>query len=391
MVVVSLALTGCEFRLRCIAWLPYVLVRFPKTVGCCAERRLSGSGGERLLALWVEVLPKLPCIVFRIIFRVSQLRWWDFVCPQGREVGFISRTLWALPDGSLVSAMGVWLVVLLWNCQSHLVVSPCVWKRLVVRVLLPCFLLVVRGDDAPLWCCVAKVRIVATFWWSHLPLGWTVACSLLICFWSRWWTLTLCLASVVGVWLAMPPMGVLALRCCFLFRVRRRPVVCLLPMLSVGCSGWWWFHMAFGAMSCTMATFVAKGRGGNNREVMVRLSGPLSPVVFFDQAWHTDLSGCRSAPWGHVLVTVWAAVTLRWRGLLLVLLRRWILVAPAADRVRSGSVGEELGGGLWATPGCSIPAVCLPADVATAVRIATSEEASPWSDVTLSRHGWPSR
>ncbi|MQL82650.1 hypothetical protein Taro_015127 [Colocasia esculenta] len=38
-----------------------------------------------------------------------------------------------------------------------------------------------------------------------------------------------------------------------------------------------------------------------------------------------------------------------------------------------------------------IPAVCLPADVATAERVATSEEASPWSDVTLSRHGWPSR
>ncbi|MQM20246.1 hypothetical protein Taro_053264 [Colocasia esculenta] len=40
-----------------------------------------------------------------------------------------------------------------------------------------------------------------------------------------------------------------------------------------------------------------------------------------------------------------------------------------------------------ATPGCSIPAVCLPSDVATAVRVVTSEEASPWSDVTLLRRG----
>ncbi|MQL86636.1 hypothetical protein Taro_019183 [Colocasia esculenta] len=99
-----------------------------------------------------------------------------------------------------------------------------------MRVLLPYFPLVAWGDDAPLWCCVTKVRIVATFWWSHLPLGWTVACSLLVGFWSRWWTLTLCVSSspccslpsswlcrVMGVRLAVPPMGVLALRCCFLY------------------------------------------------------------------------------------------------------------------------------------------------------------------------------
>ncbi|MQL94049.1 hypothetical protein Taro_026698, partial [Colocasia esculenta] len=59
------------------------------------ERCLGGSGGERLLGLWVEVLPKLPC--------VSQLRWWNFMCLHGREVGFISRALWALPDGGLVA------------------------------------------------------------------------------------------------------------------------------------------------------------------------------------------------------------------------------------------------------------------------------------------------
>ncbi|MQL88545.1 hypothetical protein Taro_021097 [Colocasia esculenta] len=66
------------------------------------------------------------------------------------------------------------------------------------------------------------------------------------------------IGSVVVVRLAVPPVGVLALRGCSLFRVRRRPVVCLLPLLFVGCSGWWCFHMAFGAMSRTVATFVAK-------------------------------------------------------------------------------------------------------------------------------------
>ncbi|MQL89861.1 hypothetical protein Taro_022436, partial [Colocasia esculenta] len=32
---------------------------------------------------------------------------------------------------------------------------------------------------------------------------------------------------------------------------------------------------------------------------------------------------------------------------------------------------------VWTTPGCSIPAVCLPTDVVTAVHVVTSEEASP--------------
>ncbi|MQM17401.1 hypothetical protein Taro_050371 [Colocasia esculenta] len=64
---------------------------------------------------------------------VSRLHWWDFMCPQDREVGFVSHTLWSLPDGSL---------------------------RLIVRISFPCFPLVAQGDVAPLWCCVAR----ASFW-----------------------------------------------------------------------------------------------------------------------------------------------------------------------------------------------------------------------------------
>ncbi|MQM12268.1 hypothetical protein Taro_045184 [Colocasia esculenta] len=94
--VVWLVAVALPSRLRCTAWLPCVLVQFSRTVGCCPgevrsqdcsrlvsagccatsglryaavvlagafwrvflERRLGGSSGELLLALWVEDLPK---------------------------------------------------------------------------------------------------------------------------------------------------------------------------------------------------------------------------------------------------------------------------------------------------------------------------------------------
>ncbi|MQM21018.1 hypothetical protein Taro_054049, partial [Colocasia esculenta] len=37
-----------------------------------------------------------------------------------------------------------------------------------------------------------------------------------------------------------------------------RPVACLLPLLFVGCSGWWCSAMAFGVVFSTVATFVVK-------------------------------------------------------------------------------------------------------------------------------------
>ncbi|MQM15789.1 hypothetical protein Taro_048741 [Colocasia esculenta] len=52
--------------------------------------------------------------------------------------------------------------------------------------------------------------------------------------------------------------------------------------------------------------------------------------------------------------------------------------AASAERERRrGSEEEAAVASVWATLGCSIPEVCLPADVVTAERVATSEEASP--------------
>ncbi|MQM00052.1 hypothetical protein Taro_032781 [Colocasia esculenta] len=112
-------------------------------------------------------------------------------------------------------------------------------------------------------------------------------------------------------------------------------------------------------------------------------------VAFFLRL--TDLSGCCGTQGGHVLVTVWAAVAIRgevslssssgggawWSG------RRLV-------RSGSGTMGARRRC-VWGTSGCSILEVGLPTDVATAERVATSEEASPQLDATLSRHNWPLR
>ncbi|MQM17990.1 hypothetical protein Taro_050972, partial [Colocasia esculenta] len=252
--------------LRCIAWLLcsggvsqnyffVVLVRVPLPLGLL----LCSLKSSTVLPPWFEVsvvwlvtiaLPsRLRCITWLPWLRyavvvLAGVFWWVFpvwrLGGSGGVVGFVSCALRALPDGSLVSAMGVWLVVLLWKCQSHLVVTPCVWKRLVVRVLLPCFPLVARGDDAPLWCCVAKS--------ARLLLVKVVV-----------------LDPVCG-----PVFGRLAVLLAFqLFGEHcgcsagcascgSASLALLFPLLPVGCLGWWCFHMAFDAMLHTVATFVAK-------------------------------------------------------------------------------------------------------------------------------------
>ncbi|MQL91365.1 hypothetical protein Taro_023976, partial [Colocasia esculenta] len=174
-VVVSLVLVGCELWLRCIAWLPCVLMRFPRTLCCCLgegfpqdysvvvssivvlPQGLSFSQDRlallllaavfslkvcvvwsfrlcvlvkvlprialchfwqsevlpgRLLALLVDILPKaaLCCLVVR--FQVLGCAGGTSCVPVVRMVSFVSHARCALANCGLVSAVGVWLVVL---------------------------------------------------------------------------------------------------------------------------------------------------------------------------------------------------------------------------------------------------------------------------------------
>ncbi|MQL70580.1 hypothetical protein Taro_002892, partial [Colocasia esculenta] len=172
----------CRFWWR---FFPEVLcIRFGPLLSCPCDSRdevsLLPVGLSVLQSAWalsVEVLCAWPCVwllrcpaCLVAHFQVFSAALVGLRVPVAWTVCFVSHAQRALPDGGLVSVVGVWLAVLLveasvlrWGFPS------CGWKRLVVYVSFLCFPLVTRGGDAPLWCCVARVRIVATFWWSHLP------------------------------------------------------------------------------------------------------------------------------------------------------------------------------------------------------------------------------
>ncbi|MQM17460.1 hypothetical protein Taro_050432 [Colocasia esculenta] len=157
----------------------------------------------------------------------------------------------------------------------------------------------------------------------------------------------------------------------------------LFPLLPVDCLGWWCIHMAFGVVLCTVATFVAKVALSVVRQALVMACVWVSPLALGSECVQLGLSGCRGIQEGCVLVVVWAAVALRFVSPPL-FFGGWSSVAVPAARggaLRSEEEAAEVS--VWATPGCSIPVVGLPSNVTTAVRIATSKEASPRSGATL--------
>ncbi|MQL71251.1 hypothetical protein Taro_003554, partial [Colocasia esculenta] len=89
---VGLVLAGCELWLRRIAWLPCVLERFPIT--------------NDALVVLVEVLPGPACVASAVL-----------------PVAVFSL-MRALLDGGLVSAVGVWLAVLLVEPESLWLLLP---------------------------------------------------------------------------------------------------------------------------------------------------------------------------------------------------------------------------------------------------------------------------
>ncbi|MQL80438.1 hypothetical protein Taro_012873 [Colocasia esculenta] len=473
--------------------LALVEVRFPQSCvvivsGCCG------------VALWVEVhrlaavfwwcFPELFVVVLLVAIALpSRLRtvlacFCQLLCylrVEDREVGFISRTLWALPDGGLVSAMGVWLVVLLWKCHSRLL-----WRvLLVIRVVSAVGATVLHL--AKFWC----------LWWHHVLVpewfvfvlsGTLVHCVALWVAPGVEFSASGTLRAGRALWLYRYRCGVAALPClvadvlsclalptsdvflgfvsarlrgfrlavsvvlvglvrvapeelstsvCVLCAIVVRPVSCRMSGLALPCGRvmvvttgksrcdlvvpW---HLLLFSDRCRDGAARRDSHPGRDRwsrrilvapgqrvATRVSLFGLLEGVCHLSewQAWQGDLSGCRGAQSGRVLVAVWAAVAIQlvsrhptpsrsggYRLKALAERRRFVRRGGASPWERGGGgklfvkaplgfvvafVGDH---GIW------MPSVGLPADVATAERVSTSEEASPRFNATLSRHGWPS-
>ncbi|MQL80607.1 hypothetical protein Taro_013062, partial [Colocasia esculenta] len=411
---------------------------------------LGGSGGERLLALWVEVLPKLPC------------------------VGVVPLTVClAVVLASLVSAMGVWLVVLLWKCQSHVVVSPCVWKRLIGA---HCCDLLVESSSLGLDCCVQSARLLLVKVVDLDPVCGPVFGQFVVVVRLAVSPMGLCLEALVAIWcVALSACGGRSGASCCAF-LRANMVVALLKLLVLRVFLLVWVsggesllvgHESFQAVGAvvyyTLSVFPFDASGGESfllawvvsaagatvlhpaefclvcaapvelststcvlcalvvrpvsRQMSVHsLCGKVVVLITRKSCVATELpvattrvaggserlSDCRGILVGHVLVAVGVAVALRSRsgGRRLNALAGSPFPLFFPFSFPSSSMRREVfflpwrsgGGSCGAVARCrgseevaavvSFPVVCLPSDVVTVERIATSVEASPRREST---------
>ncbi|MQM16823.1 hypothetical protein Taro_049784, partial [Colocasia esculenta] len=314
-------------RLRCIAWSPCVLVRFPRIVGCCPGE-VPLRTNDALVEVLLEPVVLLPLASMFSLLAMrfgrlvglcsgdgSQNGSWRFGWRIGRLASF-SRTLRALLDGGLVSAMGVWLVVLLWKCQSHLVVFP--------------------------W------RVEETRWLRLEELGEELERSFLST--------------------NSPPLGLSSWSRNLLARARTgHEGVCRLSGWQAGQSDLSGYRGAQGGrvlVAVWAAVAIWWYRDSPPRRVF---EGPKAKTLvgspFLGFGFLLSLLLFEEGKFSLPSPTAWCVVAkLRW----LVRCVEW----------RRGRLGD---------PGMEHPLVGLPVDVATAERVVTSQEASPRSVETLSR------
>ncbi|MQM10525.1 hypothetical protein Taro_043417 [Colocasia esculenta] len=429
--IVWLVVVALPSRLRCIAWLPCVLVRFPRIVGCC-------PGENGALVVLVEVLPE-PVVLLPLIrwlasfltpYGLCQMVVWAVgavfshcgdLCGEGPYPCAFLRLSWLLPSC-------VWFPCGAIGVELSTSGTPCAGRCLVAIPLLLWGGYFALSSLGPFEVDVLSLTsVVVTFPVQVVDI---LSCLALLTsdVFLRFASARLlavaklCVAiqrSLVDDLLAFSSVAVstwdLYLAVVFLVSLVRVVPVQLVMVVNTGKS---WCDLAFRlSVVCGMTGLVAT-------EVPV---ATVIPIATAFAAWQTDLLGFCGTQGGCILVTVWAAVVIRFvsrrpapsrsggqrlkalagfpfpfllppllsEGESFPLSDGWSLVA-SATRVELGSGVVEQGGGghgvvkapfvVVATPGCSIPAVRLPPVVATAEHVVTSEKASPRSDATLSRH-----
>ncbi|MQL68885.1 hypothetical protein Taro_001161 [Colocasia esculenta] len=352
-----------------------------------------GSGGELLvvvlngtLVVLVEVLPE-PVVLLPLsaVFSLSASTW---VLPvKDREVGFISRTLWALPDGGLVSAMGVWLVAAacpVFSVRQHR--FSVVW--LACASIVPEWCLVLCASKSQYDGCTLEATgsLRDLLMWvsggESLSVGlelFQVVGAVVYCTWS----------VVLPVSRVVSAVGATALHLVEFWCLWLHPLLVL---------EWLVFRAVWspGALGCTMSGSWQPyqwyaGLGSWPVSRLKALAG--FPFPFLSLSRFPPLCGGNLSPLRRLeLGGVGGSCGARERRHGLRRRQPWHRVGPFVGWFFVLRV-------VVATPGCSIPVVRLPADVAIAEHVATSEKASPYSVVVtyfpvatgcLSQAGMPS-
>ncbi|MQL98268.1 hypothetical protein Taro_030975 [Colocasia esculenta] len=330
------------------------------------ERRLGGSGGERLLTLWVEVVLRFVCTFLDCIGGtpfVPMVRCFaSFLAPcvlsqmvVCQLCAFFLYFTWFLGTvvlchglGAVLRTVATFVAKASFRCVFPLVPHLC----LEALVAVWCVALPTYGGRSGALCYVHLRANVIVALLKLLGFGAGVACAalfglrLLVCgFWQvvcfvlsgAWMD---CVVPLVapGACVGTVCSAVCPDRCPIGGTPGVGPALCLSFALSLGSEGTWLGYPVSHSL-CGRVVVVTTGK--SRHDGGARCDN------------RTDLSGCRGALDGHILVAVVAAVAIS----------------------------------VWGTPGFGIPAVGLPADAVTAEHVATSDKVSPQSDVTLSQRG----
>ncbi|MQM17564.1 hypothetical protein Taro_050536 [Colocasia esculenta] len=271
------------------------------------EWHLGGSGGERLLALWVEVLPKRPCSAWvlsvkacafdRVSGRVAGQVVFLFVCAFSAVLVRLHVSLWSrgllwrvLPVSRVVSVIATTVL--------HLAEFWCLWWH--PLLMLECCLVFEVLSFPPL-----GHLVLANAMWSYRYCYGVAALPCLAFYGS---TVVGCPGRTTRmIWVRSSGAG----RHCLACRgfLHRSLMDDLLAFSSVAVSSW---------DLCLVVVFLV----GLVRAAPVELSTSacvLSAVVVHPvshrmsewQARQTDLSGCRGTLDGRILVAVWVAIAIR--------------------------------------------------------------------------------
>ncbi|MQL88615.1 hypothetical protein Taro_021180, partial [Colocasia esculenta] len=408
--LLQFCLLQCFSLMVRVVW-PFSFVCFDE--GSSQDRPFVASGGGRLLVLLVEVLPRAALWLFwlSLLFLCVEMSYHfgavfrtvaTFVvkvvvtyCPVSCRAGIVLVRVLLVPQLCLEALVAVWCVAL-----STCVVS-CGESSLLARVVRPlvqvCCILpdcgacgVELSASGTLCASLCLVAVPLPLWGGCFTL------SSLPTSWVAWLCQTQSSSLVLP--LCIVPVELLTPQSFVASEVPDVTVICVATSSSgnlSGCRGVPEGCVLVAVWAAVALRLVmrrpAPSRSGGRR--LKALTGAPFPFLSFSfpfssprgKAFLSDDPSMERGGAGGGSCGAWSGVMERGGGVIAVVKSLWGSVLPKSVGISCSLPNPDVV--CVATPRCSIPSVCLPSDVATAVRVATSEEASLWSGAILSRRG----